>query len=212
MKPLILASASPRRANLLRMLGLSFEVVPSRVSESLDSLLEPADHVLEISRRKAVAVARKYPDALVLGADTVVTLDGDIIEKPADRAEAARMLGRLSGQTHRVYTGLTLIDTGVDRSLSDVAATSVTIRKLSPREIDWYVETQEPLDKAGAYAAQGRAAVFIESVSGCFYNVVGLPLALFWEMMGRMIGNTPWSRMAQTAVTTDLISPDQPGF
>lgn len=187
----ILASASPRRSDLLRMLGLPFQAVPSDVSEAIDAPLPPAGHVLEISARKARAVARTFPDALVLGADTVVALEGDILEKPADETEAVRILTRLSGKTHRVYTGLTLVDTADGRTLSDVAVTEVTFRPLEPDEIHRYVQTRDPMDKAGAYAAQGRAAVFIESVSGCFYNVVGLPLALLWGLIGRMLGRSP---------------------
>jgi len=206
MKKLILASASPRRSGLLRMLGLPFDVVPSHVSEVLESPLEPADHVLEISRRKTCAVAQGFQDALVLGADTVVVLDGDILEKPADANDAVRMLTRLSGRTHQVFTGLTLVDTSSGRMLSDVAVTDVRFRLLSPDEVRLYVQTREPMDKAGAYAAQGRAAVFIESVSGCFYNVVGLPLTCLWRLVGRMLNGSSWSLVPEEAAPADLFS------
>ena len=211
MKRLILASASPRRAGLLQMLGVPFDAVPSHISEDLETPRPPADHVAEISRRKARAVAGEFRDALVLGADTVVVLEGDILEKPADAEDAARMLTRLSGKTHRVFTGLTLIDTESDRVLSDVAVTDVTLRHLSTEDIRRYVQTQEPMDKAGAYAAQGRAAAFIESVSGCFYNVVGLPLARFWGLMDRMAGRSLWSLIPEGSSAPDLISPGQSG-
>lgn len=207
MKKLILASASPRRSGLLRMLGLPFSVVPSHVSEDLESPLQPADHVLEISRRKTCAVARNFQDELVLGADTVVALDGDILEKPADADDAVRMLTRLSGRTHQVFTGITLADTASGRMLSDVAVTEVRFRTLSHNEIRLYVQTQEPMDKAGAYAAQGRAAVFVESVSGCFYNVVGLPLTCLWRLMDRLLNGSPWSLVPDEAVPADLFSP-----
>jgi septum formation protein len=193
------------------MLGLPFQVVPSRVSEALDSPLDPADHVLAISARKAGAVARDFQGELVLGADTVVVLDGDILEKPTDPRDASRMLSLLSGKTHRVFTGLTLIDTATGRALSDVAVTSVTIRRLSAEDIRRYVETEEPLDKAGAYAAQGRATVFIESVSGCFYNVVGLPLACFWNLIDRLLPDSPWSLIPGEAAVPDLMSSGQIG-
>lgn len=210
MQKLILASASPRRADLLRMLGLPFRVVPSGVSEVLETPLEPADYVLEISRRKARAVARNFRGELVLGADTVVVLEGNILGKPADPNDAARMLTRLSGKTHQVFTALTLIDTASGSTLSDVAVTDVTIRRLSPEDIRRYVETGESSDKAGAYAAQGRAVVFIESVSGCFYNVVGLPLACLWDLIGRILARSPWSLIPKGASVPDLISSGRP--
>ncbi len=191
MKKLILASASPRRSDLLRLLGISFDVVPSHVSETLDRPMPPADYVREISSRKARAVAANFRGELVLGADTVVVLEGDILEKPAGEDEAIRMLSRLSGKTHSVYTGLTLIDTGSGRSLRDVAVTDVAMRPLSREEIQFYVQTREPMDKAGAYAVQGRAAAFVHSISGCFYNVVGLPLSLFCSLLERMVGQSP---------------------
>jgi septum formation protein len=193
------------------MLGVPFTVVPSGASEALPDPVSPTDHVIEISRRKAHAVAPRYRQELVLGADTVVVLDDDIIEKPVDAEDAARMLGRLSGETHRVFTGLTLIDTGSGRCLSDVAVTEVSLRPLSDEDIRRYVQTGEPLDKAGAYAAQGRATVFIESVKGCFYNVVGLPLACFWDLVGRVLGRSPWTLVSDHAPVPDLISSDGAG-
>ena len=206
-KKLILASASPRRADLLRMLGLSFDIVPSRVSEDLNPPLGPADHVLEIARRKVRAVAQQYRKEIVLGADTVVALEDEILEKPQDRDHAAQMLARLSGKTHRVFTGVTLTDTATGKTLSDVAVTGVTIRPLSSEDIQRYVATEEPLDKAGAYAAQGRAAVFVESVSGCFYNVVGLPLTCFWTLLEQLTGTAPWGWISSQTDTPDLFSP-----
>ena len=208
---LILASASPRRAHLLRMLGVPFTIVPSGASEAIAEPVSPRDHVVEISRRKAQTVAPRYKKELVLGADTVVVLDGDIIEKPVDSEDAARMLGRLSGETHRVFTGLTLINTGSGRCLSDVAVTEVSLRPLSGEDIRRYVATGEPLDKAGAYAAQGRATVFIESVKGCFYNVVGLPLACFWDLAGRVLGRSPWTLVSGDVPVPDLISSARSG-
>ena len=191
MTPLILASASPRRADLLRMLGIPFVVEPSNVSEVVEGDLAPEAHVLEIARRKASTVAAAYEKEIVLGADTVVALEDTILEKPADTSDAADMLGRLSGKTHQVFTGLVLIDTATGTVHSAVATTDVTMRGISAEEINSYVRTEEPMDKAGAYAAQGRAAVFIESVSGCFYNVVGLPLVVFWDLLSDVLGASP---------------------
>lgn len=190
MKKLILASASPRRSDLLRLLGLSFDVVPSHVSEAMDRSIPPADYVQEISGRKARAVAARFKREIVIGADTVVVLDGDILEKPAGEDDAIRMLSRLSGKTHRVFTGLTLIDSGTGRSLRDVAMTDVAMRPLTPAEIQLYVQSGEPMDKAGAYAVQGRAAAFVQSISGCFYNVVGLPISLFCSLLERLAGQS----------------------
>ncbi len=191
MKKLILASASPRRSELLRLLGMSFEVVPSHVSETMDRSIPPADYVREIASRKARTVAASFRRELVLGADTVVVLDGDILEKPAGEVEAIQMLSRLSGKTHQVHTGLMLIDTESGRFLRDAAVTDVAMRPLKPEEIQFYVKTGEPMDKAGAYAVQGMAAAFVQSISGCFYNVVGLPLSLFCSLLEQMVGKSP---------------------
>lgn len=193
MKNLILASASPRRADLLKMLGFTFQVIPSHVSEKVETPVSPADHVLEISSRKAITVAKNFHEELVLAADTVVSLENDILEKPIDSFDATNMLTRLSGTTHQVLTGITLIDTSCGNCLSDIAVTDVTFRTLSMNEIYRYTATKEPLDKAGAYAAQGKASVFIESISGCFYNVVGLPLTCLWKLINRSLGFSPWS-------------------
>jgi len=190
------------------MLGLRFRVVPSDVSEALEEPLPPEGHVMAIAARKARWVAERVQAGLVLGADTVVSLDSDILEKPTDPDDAIRMLSRLSGRTHRVYTGLLLIDAQTGESVSDAAVTEVTLRGLTTAEIRSYVRTGEPMDKAGSYAAQGRAAVFIESVSGCFYNVVGLPLTCFWGLVGEMLGTTPWALTSDCGGAADFISAD----
>ena len=188
---LILASASPRRADLLRLLGLTFEIDPSHVDENHGMLLSPKEHVLETAKKKVDAVAPRYPNALILGADTVVALGKDILEKPIDPTDARRMLEKLSGKKHQVLTGLTLTNTETGNTLSDVFSTDVTFRCLLPEEIHRYVETGEPLDKAGAYGAQGQASVFIQSITGCFFNVVGLPLSGFWMLYHRLTGHLP---------------------
>ena len=211
MTDLILASASPRRADILRMMGMRFRIVPSGVDECLDAPLPPADHVLQISRRKALAVAREERTGLVLGADTVVALGDEILEKPIDAADAHRMLACLSGKTHKVFTGLTLASEGGSRTISEVAATDVSVRCLEEAEIEAYVATGEPLDKAGAYAAQGMAAVFIQSVSGCFLNVVGLPMTLLWSMLAQELGTSPWGLVTEAPRPSGLFtSPDGP--
>ena len=201
MNRLILASASPRRAALLRMVGMPFRAVPSHASESVDSVLGPEERVLEVSRRKSEAVATSFEGELVLGADTIVVVDGEVLEKPANQEDAARMLRQLSGRGHRVYTGMTLIESGRDRSSEDVAVTDVSLRRLSDEDIDRYLAVGESMDKAGAYAAQGVAGMFVESISGCFYNVVGLPLACLWGLLEERLKQSPWS----------LIPGDAPG-
>ena len=193
MKKLILASASPRRARLLRLLDIPFEIAPSNVNEELDTILPPAEHVREIAQRKTQAVAHRFDRAIILGADTVVALEDEIFGKPNDAKHAEDMLAQLSGKTHQVYTGLALTDTETGQTLTDVAMTYVTMRVLSAEDISRYVATGDSLDKAGAYGAQGRASAFIHSVSGCFYNVVGLPLACFWNLYHRLVGQSLWA-------------------
>lgn len=183
---LILASASPRRFNLLKQVGIPFRQVVSGISEDVSAPAEPQAHVLELSRRKAEDVTRRLSTGIVLGADTVVVLEGRILGKPADAKEAAEMLRRLSGRTHQVYTGLTLIDVAGDVSVSHVECTEVTFRELSEDEIAKYVSTGEPLDKAGAYGIQGRGALLVNGIKGCYYNVVGLPLAGLMGLLQRL--------------------------
>jgi septum formation protein len=174
---LILASASPRRAELLRQIGIPFRQVVSGVDEDLQDPAEPDQHVRTLSRRKAEDVAGRMSSGIVLGADTIVVLDEHILEKPADEKQAAEMLAMLSGRTHEVYTGLTLIDAARSESVSHVEVTEVTFRELTSEEIDAYVATGEPLDKAGAYGIQERGALLVSGIRGCYFNVVGLPLA-----------------------------------
>lgn len=176
MKPLILGSASPRRAALLRQLALPFTVVPSPVAEPVPATSIPADYALESAEAKARAVARSVAaDAIIIAADTIVWSNGAILGKPADAAHAASMLGRLSGQVHQVYTGLA-IQSG-EQLLREAACTQVAMRPLTAADIAAYVASGEPLDKAGGYGIQGLGARFIERIAGCYYNVVGLPLA-----------------------------------
>jgi len=179
-KPIILASASPRRAELLKKIGLEFTVQPSDVPE--DDLLHypPQEMVLQLAQRKALAVAARHLEAMVIGADTTVVLQQEILGKPASPAEAADMLGRLSGRTHQVYTGFVIVDRPSLRLCSGVEKTDVTFRQLSPAEIARYVESGAAMDKAGAYGIQDFSAIFTERIEGCFYNVVGFPLTRFY--------------------------------
>ncbi len=177
---IILASASPRRAQLLKLIGLEFEVVQSNYDESGESYTFPEVQVLELSERKASTVAEQVEDGLIVGADTVVALEDKIFGKPKDKSAAQEMLRQLSGRTHTVYTGFTLIDQPSGRLHSDYERTEVVFRKIDDAEISRYVQTESPLDKAGAYGIQDKSSIFVSKVNGCFYNVVGLPVTKFY--------------------------------
>lgn len=178
----ILASASPRRRELLQSIGLEFEVRPSSVPEIATAGEDVDSYVRRLSVEKAAEIASGSGDAWVIGADTVVYIGERLLEKPADREDAVRMLETICGRRHTVFTGLTLLhpsgyaDTTVTRS-------DVWMLPLTREEIEWYVDTGEPMDKAGAYAVQGVGAMFIERIDGNYTNVVGLPLATLFEMM-----------------------------
>lgn len=174
---LVLASASPRRLDLLRQIGLDPLVDPADVDETVAPGTEPIAAALDLARLKATTVARRRDDGeVVLGSDTIVALGDARLGKPRSPADAAAMLRHLSGRTHEVHTGVAVIDAATGRRSDVVVSTTVSMRPLSDDEIDSYVATTEPLDKAGAYAIQGRAAVFVDRIDGDHSNVVGLPL------------------------------------
>ncbi|MFZ3263039.1 MAG: Maf family protein [Terriglobales bacterium] len=180
---LVLASASPRRQELLRNAGIAFEVQPAHIPEDPLPGENAKDCAERLAREKALAIARKRPTEAVLGADTVVVIDNQILGKPANAADAARMLRLLSGRTHSVITGVCLV---VDGQLSAGSeTTSVTMSEISGKEIAGYVATGEPMDKAGAYAIQGIASRWIPRIEGDYSNVVGLPVALVYRMLQR---------------------------
>jgi septum formation protein len=179
---LVLASASPRRRELLAILGLPFEVLASEVDESLPSGEAPECSVARLAVAKAEAGAERRPDALVLGADTLVVLDGFVFGKPRDAAQARSMLRGLSGRTHRVWTGIAVAGAGTP-TLERVVGAEVTFRAISDQEIEAYVATGEPLDKAGAYAIQGRASAFVTELRGELSTVVGLPMSATIELL-----------------------------
>lgn len=179
--PLILASASPRRAQLLRQLDLDFQVIPSVATEVFDEHLSPLELCQLNAHRKARVIAKKHPDALVLGADTLVFLANEIMGKPADVAEARRMLGRLQGRTHQVVTGVSLIHWRALRERTFAACTDVTFRPLTAEQIKVYLSKMNPLDKAGAYAIQEHGDTIVSEISGSFSNVVGLPIEMLKE-------------------------------
>ncbi len=172
---IILASASPRREQLLRQVGCEFRVWPSAAEENNAAALSPSGLVQAHARSKAWDVAeRSSAEDIVIGADTIVVLDGKVYGKPFDAAEACKMLGELSGRIHSVWSGIAVVGNG--SCVSEAVETRVTLSPLTPDQIQRYVETGEPLDKAGAYAVQGFGAVFVERIEGCYFNVVGLPL------------------------------------
>jgi len=173
---LVLASASPRRKDLLEQVGLDFEVIPSEVEEVLSKDMDVALAVQKLAYDKGLWVRdRLSSDALVIAADTVVVLEHDVMGKPRDRDEAFAMLSSLQGKTHEVITGLVVMSK--ERHLIEHEATRVTMRELTDQEIWNYVDSGEPMDKAGSYAVQGLGAVIIANIEGCYFNVVGLPLA-----------------------------------
>jgi septum formation protein len=175
-RTIILASASPRRKELLEKIALTFKVEPSDFHEDLTSGVKPEELVIDISRGKARAVAAKYPDALIIAADTIGVIRGRIFGKPINALEAVKMLAMLSGKSHRVITGLTVLDSKTQKLISKTVETRVYFKKLSVAEISRYVASGEPLDKAGAYAIQGLGSLLVEKIHGDYYNVMGLPL------------------------------------
>lgn len=185
--PLILASTSPRRKHLLEQIGMTFTVQPSNVDESLIPTFGavPEEFVQRLALLKAQDVASKTPArSIVLGSDTIVVLDGEILGKPVDADDAKNMLRRLSGNTHTVYTGIALVDSETYSSVTAVQQTDVTFRELIDDEIAGYVATGSPLDKAGSYGIQDDfGAVFVAHIVGCYYTIVGLPLELFYRTL-----------------------------
>ena len=187
--PLILASASPRRAELLRNAAIDFTVEPAHVAEQPFLNEKRVEYAQRLARDKARAVFARNPDSAVLGADTVVVVDEHLLEKPADQHDAARMLRLLSGRMHQVITGVCVLAPAFERTEAEI--TQVVFSTLSEDEIAYYVQTGEPMDKAGAYAIQGIASRWAERIEGCYFNVVGLPLPRAYRMLkaaGKTLG------------------------
>jgi len=182
-RPWVLASSSPRRRDLLGLLCSNFEVIPSQIEEFQRPGESPIQMVQRLAKEKAIAVHNSRPESLVIGADTVVVCEGQILGKPGSPDEARAMLQKLSGRTHEVMTGLCVLKG--ETVAVDAARTLVRFSLLSVEEIEDYLATGEPFDKAGAYATQGKAARFVETIEGCFFNVVGLPVSLLYRMLRR---------------------------
>lgn len=183
---IVLASASPRRLELMSLAGIDFAVVPADICEDALPGEKPADHVTRLSLEKARAVSEKAAGRYFVGADTVVVLDGRIMGKPADEAEALEMLTALSGRSHEVITGFTVFDKETGTCSSNSVQTEVYFKELTEGEIRKYIDTGCPMDKAGAYAIQGGAVHFIRSINGSYTNVIGLPMTEVYELLAAM--------------------------
>ena len=182
-KKIVLASSSPRRRELLEMIGLKFMVEPSNSEEYIQPGVEPHELAKSLSRDKVSLVAQNHREALVIAADTFILLEGTIIGKPITVTEARGILERINGRQHSVITGFTILDTVSNKAISESVETKVYIRELTSKEIDDYVKTGEPLDKAGAYAIQGLGSVIVERIEGDYFNVIGLPLSTLAESL-----------------------------
>jgi septum formation protein len=183
----ILASQSPRRYELLKMIGMNFKVRPSHVEEKVLDDLSPVEYALSNARKKGHAVAQLLPESLVISADTIVVHKKEILEKPRDEAHASDILRRLSGHTHEVITGFGISHHSRKKYIFHHEITKVTFRNLSQSEIRAYINTGEPFDKAGGYGAQGAGSLLIKRVDGCFFNVVGFPLANFFSTLDKFL-------------------------
>lgn len=187
MKPILLASQSPRRKQLMELLPWEFKVYTKSVDEVIDETLSPECNVQELAKQKAQIVADQYCDNWVIGADTVVCYQGRIIGKPKDEIEAKEILRLLSGQTHQVYTGVALIHKKLQIIKTFYKETKVTMQILSEEEIQEYLDTKEPLDKAGAYGIQGYGARYISGIEGDYYNVMGLPVHELYTQLNQIV-------------------------
>lgn len=182
---LILASQSPRRKDLLEQAGIPFEVIPGNFDEDSVPLDEPASYAVRLAVEKAQQIARQYPESWVVGADTIVCIDDAVLGKPGSRKDARSMLSLLSGRTHQVVTGYALINHSKRKIVKDAARTDVRFKTLSEEEIEWYILTSEPFDKAGGYAIQGLGTFLVKEIKGSYTNVVGLPVCEVIELLCR---------------------------
>lgn len=182
---IILASASPRRSQLLQQIGLDFKVIPADVDENITAS-SPQELVKFLADQKAQLVANRYPGEIVIAADTIVVIDGEVMGKPAEEMHARLMLHKLSGRRHQVVTGLAVHNIDRDFHKTIVETTNVEFRPLSIEEIEAYIRTGEPFDKAGAYGIQERGALLVAGIEGCYFNVVGLPLNRLGQLLGEL--------------------------
>lgn len=184
-----LASQSPRRQEILKNLNIDFEVITSPYKESFTDVdgLSPCEQAIKLASLKAFYASKEYNDGLVIGADTIVVLENNqILGKPRNKSDAEEMLNKLSGKMHYVITGISIVDCKSLRTVAKSSTTKVFFRKLQDKEIRRYIQTNEPYDKAGGYAIQGLASIFIERIEGCYYNVVGFPIPIFYELLNEL--------------------------
>jgi septum formation protein len=173
---LILASASPRRRDLLKIAGLTFHIVPSGIHEDDYPFSDPKSYAMVLAEAKAVDVSDRYPESWIIGADSIVAIDGDVLEKPTSISEARQMIQMLSGHTHEVHTAYAIACKQKSHLFSDIVSTAVLFKSLTEKEIEWYIHTPEPYDKAGGYAIQGLGSFMVKHIHGSYTNVVGLPV------------------------------------
>jgi septum formation protein len=186
-EPLVLASGSPRRAEILTTVGWQFEKIVPAIDETPQPGEAPEAYVCRLAVEKAAAVSATLPNRIVLGADTTVVVDGAIVGKPETDSDAVRMLRALRGRWHEVLTGVALVRSGAQSvTIADHERTRVRFADMTDAEVDWYVATREPMDKAGAYAAQGCGALFVRAIEGDYWNVIGLPIQLVFRMVQRI--------------------------
>lgn len=193
MRKIILASSSPRRKQLLEMVGLKFETIHSDFDEVLNPKLKPEDQPAYLSLEKAKKVALENPDAIIIAADTDVIIENKILGKAKDTKDAKRMLSFLSGKIHTVVTAFTILDSKSKKIITKSISTKITLRNISQKEIDWYIKTEKPFDKAGAYGIQDRAALFVEKIDGDFFVVVGLPIFELFKTLKQFGISIPFS-------------------
>lgn len=182
---MILASKSPRRKEILENIGFNLEIRSEEIEEVSDKK-EVVEQIKDIAYKKVEAVAKIYPDEYVVGADTIVEVDGEIIGKPKDREEAKKILQKLSNRSHNVITAFSFINRSKNISIVDVAITKVYFKELSMEMIDWYIASGEPMDKAGAYGIQDKGAIFVEKIEGDFFTVMGFPIEKFMERLNEL--------------------------
>ncbi len=182
-KALVLASASPRRKDLLTQMGFKFNIIVSDVDESIGPGIQPFQAVEALALSKAMEVSAKLEEGLVIGADTIVVFENEVLGKPSNEQDAKRMLAALSGNKHQVLTGVAVVDVVSGQRIVTHEKTEVEFRLIDNQEIENYIKTGEPMDKAGSYAIQGRGALFVKKITGCYFNVVGLPIYKLGSML-----------------------------
>lgn len=185
-KKVILASKSPRRKELLENIGLKFEILPSDIEEKIDNYTDFGDFVMQLAKMKGEHIAKNYEEAIVISSDTVVVIDGKILEKPKDREDAFKMLKMLSGNYHDVYTSIFVKDNYLKKEIVDFVKTKVKFSFLRDEIIEHYLDTGESFDKAGAYGIQGYGSKFVEKIDGCFFSVMGFPVSLFAKIVNEL--------------------------